>query len=101
MCTSRAIRVLLSASCILLSACGSDDASSEPETSPGGASGESDSCCRLGAVCHVAGDDVDPEVRACHDLGHENVQEACDARYEECLVICEGVNDEAVEHSCD
>ena len=67
----------------------------------GGTHGEADKCCELGAICHVVGDDVDPEVQACHELGHENDEAACAAEYESCLSICQGVTDAPVEHACE
>ncbi len=59
-----------------------------------------DHCCVLGAMCHVVGDDVDPEVEACHELGHANVGETCEAEFQRCSDLCEGLT-EPVEHACD
>jgi len=58
-----------------------------------------DRCCMLGAVCHVAGESA-PEVEECHHLGHENVAGQCAARYDECMALCEGLNDHPEPHAC-
>jgi hypothetical protein len=73
------------------------------EHSEGGssASGTEDKCCILGALCHVVGDDVDPEIVACHELGHENNPASCAERFESCQAICEGATDSHDEHACE
>jgi hypothetical protein len=67
----------------------------------GGAEAAADKCCELGAICHVVGDNVDAEVEACHELGHENNADACADDYERCLAICQGANDSPIEHACE
>lgn len=71
------------------------------EINHGGASSQPDKCCELGAICHVVGDDVPAEVRACHDLGHSNVKSDCDREYARCQIVCAGANDDPVEHGCE
>lgn len=95
---------VLVVSCISLgcSDSGNNDHDDGNDLGDGGdPSSEVDHCCRLGAFCHVAGDDVEQDVRACHELGHENDAAACAAEYDACLKICEGVTDAPVEHACE
>jgi hypothetical protein len=66
----------------------------------GGNNGSIDQCCILGALCHVAGGDVDPEVEECHQIGHKNDAAECAAEFDRCHELCEGTNDEPEPHAC-
>lgn len=42
-------------------------------------------CTELGEVCHdVEGADA----QACHDLGHDGDEDACEAEYDACIATC-------------
>jgi hypothetical protein len=66
----------------------------------GGATGETDLCCVLGAICHVVGGADDPKVDECHEIGHENDAEQCAAHFDRCHKLCEGLTDEPEPHAC-
>ena len=82
-------------------------AGGEHSHSLGGAGGSSehehehDPCCELGAMCHSFEQDTDPEILACHELGHRNDQEICAANYDRCAALCSGVTDDPVPHACE
>jgi hypothetical protein len=78
---------------VLLTIACSDGSTDEDETS--------DKCCELGAACHVVGGSTDQEVTDCHEIGHQNDLDTCDAEYDRCIQVCDGVNDEPMEHACE
>jgi hypothetical protein len=67
----------------------------------GGDGPEPDKCCVLGAMCHVVGGTGAPKVEECHQIGHEDDPSECQANFERCTKLCEGLNDEPEPHSCD
>ncbi len=60
-----------------------------------------DKCCLLGAICHVVGTAVDPDVDRCHQIGHENDQAVCAEEFDACLHVCDGLSEDPTPHACE
>lgn len=52
--------------------------------------GEGPICSELSELCHEAGEAGVAGAEACHDVGHEADEAACEAELESCRAICEG-----------
>lgn len=106
-------RVLLVCSVVAVfltvsSAC-SDEGSKDAHGGEGGelndhtgdGQGNVDPCCWLGALCHVAGGADDPEIEACHEIGHANNRAICDDELERCKAVCKGATEHPEPHACE
>jgi hypothetical protein len=48
------------------------------------------SCQELVDLCHDPGEAGDADAEACHEIGHDGDEAACDAEYDACITTCEG-----------
>lgn len=76
------MRPLVLSLCLVLVACaGGEDSDHEHEVGP--------ICEELGEVCHEPAENGDVDAQACHDLGHDGDEVACEAEQAACLAVCQ------------
>ena len=55
--------------------------------------GDSDACGMIASICHDNPEN-DPEISACHDVGHDDDLSVCTEQLEHCLDLCDGGHDD-------